>query len=156
MLRRIAGHLTPPSLSPSAPPTPLTAAPTSATSSVVSALAGAAVALATSTLVARQRAKQSPEQEPAVEASKDPNVVQTVEQLRELLPVANAAYGATGLEGKRHSEHLTTSLYVRAWKPSFQPSVKSGFSRALIPSHPRREPSPVQMRPRSWITSIRR
>ena len=155
MLRRIAGHLTLPSLSPSATPTPLTAAPTSATSSVVSALAGAAVALATSTLVARQRAKRSSEQEPAVEASKDPNVVQTVEQLRELLPVANAAYGATGLEGKRHSEHLTTS-YVRAWKPSFQPSVNRAFSRALIPSHPRREPSPVQMRPRSWTTSTRR
>lgn len=97
MLRRVALHMS---------PAPLAPAPASATTSAISALAGAAVALSATWLMAQ--ADDGPEaaaanDEPAstaAAASEDPNVVQTVEQLRELLPVADAAYGATGLEGK--------------------------------------------------------
>ena len=96
MLRRVAGHMTAPQ-----PLTPTTH-PASAASSVVTALAGAVVALAASSLVRRSAAaaEQPSDSPPTAEASsKDPNVVRTVEQLRELLPVAQASYGATGLDG---------------------------------------------------------
>ena len=103
MLRRVAGHLVTSPPTPSTPPPhPTGAAPASATSALLGVVAGAAVALAAS--AARQRGGQQPEAEqaPADEASgtsKDPNVVKTIEELRELLPVSDAAYGANGLAG---------------------------------------------------------
>eukprot|EP01046_Picozoa_sp_COSAG06_P001793 COSAG06_NODE_60_length_27159_cov_57.986031_17_plen_304_part_00 len=118
MLRRVAGHLAPAPPSPAAQP-PLVASPSSAASSVISALAGAAIALAAARMargVAPAPAPQEPAgHEPAAAGhggrSPDPNVVQTTEQLRELLPVADAAYGATGLaDAAKVLDHLDEQM----------------------------------------------
>ena len=99
MLRRVAGHLVTSPPTPSTPPPhPTGAAPASATSALLAAVAGAAVALSAVPLL--DSLLDSVTWTVTVsEGHKDPNVVKTIEELRELLRVSDAAYGANVLAG---------------------------------------------------------
>ena len=101
MLRRVAGHLVTSPPTPSTPPPhPTGAAPASATSALLAAVAGAAVALSAVTLLDIVQDSDSVTWTVTVsEGHKDPNVVKTIEELRELLRVSDAAYGANVLAG---------------------------------------------------------